>query len=75
MWPLFGLSRKGGAKFAKETIAKSPFHYTISNESTRYARYVCRVSKSKMAYRDEIDDAFDAVVFLEERYVNNVAMP
>ena len=30
----------------------------------------CRMGKEKtnMAYRDEIDDAFDAVVFLEERY-------
>lgn len=30
----------------------------------------CRLGKEKtnMAYRDEIDDAFDAVVFLEERY-------
>lgn len=30
----------------------------------------CRLGmeKTNMAYRDEIDDAFDAVVFLEERY-------
>ena len=33
------------------------------------------VTKSKMAYRDEISDAFDAVVFLEERCLNVVPIP
>jgi len=28
-----------------------------------------------MAYRDEIDDAFDAVVFLEERYITCILIP
>ena len=37
----------------------------------------CRLGKEKtnMAYRDEIDDAFDAVVFLEERYFFTFTMP
>ena len=30
--------------------------------------------KTNMAYRDEIDDAFDAVVFLEERYSFTLTM-
>ena len=40
-----------------------------SFHSFHLARNVCRILESKMAYRDEIDDAFDAAVFLEERYI------
>ena len=40
-----------------------------------FARNVCRVVKSKMAYRDEIDDGFDAAVFLEERYLFTLLIP
>ena len=44
---------------------KSIFHN--SNICDYHARNAAWVGKSKMAYRDEIDDAFDAVVFLEEK--------
>ena len=38
--------------------------------SDHHASNASWATKSKMAYRDEIDDAFDAVVFLEERCLN-----
>lgn len=33
------------------------------------------VGKCKMASKDDIDDAFDSVVFLEERYIDTHLIP